>query len=387
MKDNYLPVVILTLVFFLNFLSRTIISPLMLEIEKDLAIDHQLAGYAFLTLAIGYFFALFNSDKLSARIGHLNTILASIIGNLISLVFAGISGEYSLLLVSLFLLGLSTGLYLPSGISAITSLIQKANWGKALAIHELAPNLAFITAPLIVNYTSHYLTWNDTLLIMSVIGFTVLFALIVRKNQFSRVKNTITCEIKRIQLARCKAVWMWVYVFGLGITGTLGVYLMLPLYMVSSLNLSEEYTNTLLGISRIVSLPMAWLAGLLTDKLGEKKVLIGVLTLSGITTLLIGIVKPSLVGLVLFTQAGLSVCFFPPAFSAISHVVESHCRSAIISFIIPFGFLLGGGLVPLFLGFMGKNHLFEWGFTIVGFLILSGALICRYLFSIKLKFD
>jgi len=36
--------------------------------------------------------------------------------------------------------GISAGFYLPSGIAALTGLIRREDWGKAMAIHELAPN-------------------------------------------------------------------------------------------------------------------------------------------------------------------------------------------------------------------------------------------------------
>jgi NNP family nitrate/nitrite transporter-like MFS transporter len=43
----------------------------------------------------------------------------------------------------LVVLGFAAGFYLPSAIATITSLVDKRHWGKAIAIHELAPNLAF----------------------------------------------------------------------------------------------------------------------------------------------------------------------------------------------------------------------------------------------------
>ena len=39
----------------------------------------------------------------------------------------------------LTILGVGAGLYLPSGIATITALVQRRHWGKALAVHELAP--------------------------------------------------------------------------------------------------------------------------------------------------------------------------------------------------------------------------------------------------------
>ena len=51
----------------------------------------------------------------------------------------------------LYALGLAAGLYMPSAIATITALVDQRHWGKAIAIHELAPNLAFFTGPLSPN--------------------------------------------------------------------------------------------------------------------------------------------------------------------------------------------------------------------------------------------
>jgi len=40
-------------------------------------------------------------------------------------------------------LGLAAGFYLPAGMAKLTELTPSASWGKALAVHELGPNIAF----------------------------------------------------------------------------------------------------------------------------------------------------------------------------------------------------------------------------------------------------
>ena len=49
--------------------------------------------------------------------------------------------------LAFFAMGAFGGLYVPSGISLITVLIRPRDWGKAMGIHELAPNLALILVP------------------------------------------------------------------------------------------------------------------------------------------------------------------------------------------------------------------------------------------------
>ena len=59
---NYLgPLLILTSIFFVNFISRIIPAPLMPKIETDLNISHAQAGSFFLLISIGYFVTLIGS--------------------------------------------------------------------------------------------------------------------------------------------------------------------------------------------------------------------------------------------------------------------------------------------------------------------------------------
>ena len=62
------PLLFLTAIFFLNFISRIILAPLMPAIEKDLGISHGEAGSLFLLISAGYFTALLGSGFFSSRL-------------------------------------------------------------------------------------------------------------------------------------------------------------------------------------------------------------------------------------------------------------------------------------------------------------------------------
>ena len=69
------PLLILTSIFFVNFISRIIPAPLMPKIEADLNISHAQAGSFFLLISIGYFVTLIGSGFFSARLTHRKTII------------------------------------------------------------------------------------------------------------------------------------------------------------------------------------------------------------------------------------------------------------------------------------------------------------------------
>ena len=129
------PLLFLTVIFLINFISRIMLSPLLPTVEKELAINHQQAGMLFFLISVGYLAGLLGSGFLSSRSTHRRTILLSSGGVGISLLGVSLGAEMWTMRIGLLALGLASGLYMPSAIATITSLIDRRHWGKAIAIH------------------------------------------------------------------------------------------------------------------------------------------------------------------------------------------------------------------------------------------------------------
>lgn len=139
----------LTGIFFLNFLARIVLAPLMPTVDRDLNVGHSEAGSLFLFISLGYCLGLLGSGLVSSRFTHRRTIILSAVAVGGSLLTVSLSHTLWWIRPGLILLGLSAGLYLPSGIVTLTAIVNSRDWGKAIAVHELAPNLSFIAAPLL----------------------------------------------------------------------------------------------------------------------------------------------------------------------------------------------------------------------------------------------
>jgi MFS family permease len=142
------PVFFLTSIFFLNFLSRIILAPLLVTIEKELHLSHEEAGVLFLLISVGYSLSLIGSGHFSSRVVHRKAIFISALGVGATLLVLSLCHGLWPIRGGLFLMGMWAGIYLPSGIALLTSLVRPQDWGKAVAIHELAPNLSFCPGPL-----------------------------------------------------------------------------------------------------------------------------------------------------------------------------------------------------------------------------------------------
>lgn len=377
-RNQLLPLFFLTSIFFLNFTIRIIISPLLPTISEDMNLSRDQAGSFFLISASGYFISLLCSGFVSSRLLHKKTIALSAIGSGIAMIGIGFTQNPVSMRAGLFMVGMASALYLPSGIAILTTSTDSRNWGKAIGIHELAPNLSFLLVPILCEGLLLLLSWRNVLFSVGTISILLGFSFY----QFSNVidfKGESPNLKSFLPLIATPSFWMMMALFTVGVTGTLGVYAMLPLYLVKEHGMLRAEANTLMTLSRIFTLPMPFVVGWLSDRFGLKPVLAFVLVITGISTLLIGAFTGSLIKLVIFIQPLSAVSFFPPAFAALSLIGSKETRNIMVSFTIPIAFLIGGGLIPNLIGIFGDNDSFSLGFMLTGGFVLAGAFIPAFL--------
>ena len=373
------PVFFLAGLFFLNFASRIILSPLLPTIEKELAISHSQAGFFFFLSSGGYLVGLLSSGVLTSRSSHRLAISASLAGVGIALLTIAAATSLWLIECGLMALGFAAGFYLPSAIATITSLVDKRHWGKAIAIHELAPNLAFFATPFLAEIFLHWSSWRMGLGLLGVLSLvgSLSFGRLGRGGDFpgeSPGSNAFAV------LARTPAFWLMMVLFGVGVSSTIGVYAMLPLYLVSQRNFDQSTANTLVAFSRSHGPMLGLLGGWASDKLGAKGTIIISLIFTGITTLLLGTLSGRALGAAVLIQPLVAVWFFPAAFAAIAMITPPSARNLAVAFSVPVGYIIGGGAIPTLIGIMGDAGSFATGFVATGLLIAAGGLL-----SIRLR--
>lgn len=368
----------LVAILLFNFTARIVFAPLMPAIEADLGLTHSQAGSLFFLVTVGYFLTVLGSGLVSSRLDHRKTIILS--ASAVGLALFFIAGVRSLwgLRIGLLALGMAAGLYLPSGIATLTSLVSSRHWGKALAVHELAPNLSFVLAPLLTEAFLGFSSWRAVLVFLGILSglLALVFARFGRGGAFKgQSPNVKAFKI----LFNHASFWVMVALFGVGISGTLGIFSMLPLYLTAERGLDRGLANTLIGLSRLTGVLTAFIAGWATDRIGPQRTLIVVLILSGILTVLLAVLPGFWIVVPVFLQPMVAVCFFPAGFAALSRIGTPEVRSIAVSFTVPFGFLFAGGAVPIGIGLLGDAGSFALGIGIVGLLIFGGAFLSRYL--------
>ncbi len=376
---SQLPVLLfLALLFFINFTARIIFSPLMSTIEADLSLTHSDAGLLFLLISFGYFMGMMGSGFLSAAVTHKKTISLSAIAVGLTLLPISFSSNKWILLIGLFVLGLSAGLYLPSGLATLTSIINPRQWGKAIAVHEMAPNLGFVAAPLLAEMFMLWYSWRIILLVLGVTSLLMGLAN-ARFGKRGELRGQPP-KFGAIQtLVKKRSFLIMLLLFCAGIGGFLGIYTMLPLYLVTEHGMDREMANTLVAISRIPGLAIVFIAGWATDRFGPKRTLVWIFMLTGILTMALGFAKGFWISVFVFIQPMIAVCFPPAALVALSLIGPHETRNIAVSITIPFAFIIGGGMLPILIGILGDAGAFGLGIVMVGGLILLTSILPRYL--------
>jgi NNP family nitrate/nitrite transporter-like MFS transporter len=365
-------------IFYLTFIARIALAPLMPIIEEDLGIGHGEAGSLFLTISLGFFPGLLGSGFVSSRLTHRWTIVLASMAVGGSLLMVSLSESLWWIRLGLFMLGVSTVLYIPSGIAAITDMVSSRDWGKALAVHELAAILSFITVPLLAEKLMIWFSWRGVLVVIAGAAFIAgaSFAFFGRGGAF--FGETPSRKNLRVLLG-IPSFWIMVVFFGMCVGASLGVFAMLPLYLVAAEGWERGLANSLVATSRIGGLGTVFLAGWATDRLGARRALGVVFLATGIATILLGVLHGWWIIPPLYLQPTLACCLFPPAFTAMSRIGPPQVRNVTVSLVMPIAYLIGPGIIPAGIGTLGDYGLFSLGFILVGVFLMGCVILLRHL--------
>jgi NNP family nitrate/nitrite transporter-like MFS transporter len=369
----FLPLFIFWGLWYLNFSTRAVFSPILPLIEDTLSLSHGEAGGLFGSLAIGYSLTLLAAGRFAAVWGYKRTVISGFIG--IGLVFIGLqwAESYTAFHILFFFLGVATGTYLPSILPIITETYESKHWGKALGIHDSAASLSIFSIPILVSIGLYFLSWRILLLILGVgsLLLPIYFWKIAMepKRERSQPKSLL------LGLFKNKSIWIigFIWIFAAG--SCLGIYSILPLYLIKERGIDFHFANTLFGISRVAGTFVSILTGFLIDRYGYRTMLIFSLVTTGLST--IGLSLSSSLPMILTTlilQATLSLAFFPAGLAAVSNLTVLSERSMAIGVAVSIGVIFGMGGAPFALGLIADRYSFQVGITWLGILTTLSAL-------------
>jgi NNP family nitrate/nitrite transporter-like MFS transporter len=367
-------------VWFMNFSCRAIFSPIMPLLEDEFGVTHARATAIFTCISLGYSFSLFFSGLFARLLGFRKSVVISAVASTLLFSCIAFVKVFEVFYVLGFALGLTLGLYLPSMVSLLTEYYDEKVWGRVIAIHDSGASLSATATPFIALSIMAFLPWRGIFIILGM-GFAVSAIILYLASH-----EVATLGEKRYFLAslwKDKRLWIMgtLFVFGGGVS--VGLYLIIPLYLVKELSLDVSYANTIFGISRIGAAVVAISAGFLVDRFSLKKTLSLIVSLSGILTIALGLSGVGSIKVLLFVQAVAIMGFFPVALVAVSRLFDQESRSQAIGFAATFAILFGAGIIPYLLGVSGDLLGFGFGICVLGILTTLSSGLLYFLKELK----
>jgi NNP family nitrate/nitrite transporter-like MFS transporter len=377
-RDKIQVTVFLAWLFYLGFVGRVMFAPLMPAIEKDMGISHSQAGTLFLLMSVGYLLAPFSSGLIASKIGHRGTLKLSAWAIGLALLPFAVVDRLWLIRLLLVMIGLAAGIHLPSAIATITAEVQKSDWGKALSVHQCAPPLSFVSAPIIAAVLLGWFSWRYVLALWGLLAL-VTALVYSRRGQGGAFPGQLPSPANVSAIVARPSFWIMVLLFAMAMGGNAGIYAMLPLYLVNERGFELSRANTLIGLSQISGVFMVFAAGWITDRIGQKPTMVAALLVTATLTFLLGVVHGAALVIVLFLQPAVLSSFFPAAFAALSRIAPPAMRSVVNALGPPLAFLLGGGVLPAIIGYMGETYTFSTGIIAFGIFMAVGPVLVFFL--------
>jgi MFS family permease len=370
-----LPVIVfLSIVFFFNFSSRFIWGPMLGEIEHELEITHTTSGLLFLFITVGYFWGMLFSGYVSKHLSHGRTLSLSCIASGIILIAISVTHHLMWFKLLFVLLGVFSGFHLPSAIACVIDKLDSKDFSKALAIHELGPNLGFIICPLIVQVLLYVGSWRYTLpfLGISSIALGICYGFGERIcNGYGELPT-----IKNIGfLFAIPIFWVMFILFALALSAGVGIYTMLPLYLQIERGMSSSAANYAVSVSRFSSIIAPLFASWLCVRHDNRRVTAFLIACAGLSTFLIPLSPNNLIWLPLVVQPFMIGAFFVPGYAMLADAVPTEFRNLSIALITPLAMLIGGGVTPMVIGIFADSHKFNTAFMLFGCLVSASASI------------
>lgn len=353
------------LLFMLNYTARSALSPLLVDLERDLAVGHAQATGLLLVQAASFSASQFVCGFLLARISPGRMVALSL--TLSGLCLLGMSLVETLgtarLVFGLF--GFMAGLYFPAGMATLSSLVSPRDWGKAVAVHELAPNTSFILLPLFAEAALRHMDWRG---VFSVLG-SCLALLGLAFALFGRGGRTLAAPPSYAgcrEALRTPATWVFIVLFSVCVAGEFATFSVLPVHLVTELHFTETTANQLVSLSRLLCPFAAVAGGWFADRAGAGGIIKGYLLLHGAALSLMALSEPVWVFIGMSAQAFVTAFSFPALFKAFAQSFPAARQPLLLSLTMPVACLIGTGAAPAFLGLCGQHASFGAGFMALG---------------------
>ncbi|MDL2210155.1 MFS transporter [Desulfovibrio sp. OttesenSCG-928-O18] len=374
-------VLFVTAIFFINYMNRSIVGPLLVHMEQSLGLDHVQSTSFLLFLSSGFSAGVVFSGFIASKIQPRVLVGVSAMGGGCMLLLLSRAESAFEVRFFLTLLGLISGQYLTAALSTMGSLVRSEDWSRTIAVHELSPTVAFILSPVLAETAASLWGWQGAMLLMGCSSLAGgAFFLLFGKGGREKADRPSAAGV--VSAFKQPVLWAFIWLFGLGIAGEFAPFSVLSLSLTSEQGLDTVTASRLLSSSRLASPFAALLGGWAMMRFGAKKTVGLFLVVHSLS--LMGMALPiSLIGmfpmfLAMTGQAAATAFVFPALFTVFARSFPHGQQPMLLSLSVPIASYFGNGFGPFLLGTCGEYLRFSYGYCIFGIVCLASLPLLRF---------
>jgi len=372
-RDSSLFLLTFWSLWFYNYSSRTIFSPILPSLETELGITHARAGGIFTFIFLGYGLGLVLAGSLQRWFSSRRLLIFGHGGLIVSLGIFSFGRTYGFLAPICLLLGFAAGIYPPCGIPLLVERFPSDTWAKIMGFHGTAPPISLLTVPLIAALLLRVASWRYVTLLFCVIGILLLPTLIT----FTKPPPASSPPARPDYRSLFRDTRIWVLAILLGIAGSanIGIYAIVPLFLVTERGFTLIGANQLLGVSRIAGVGVPFIVGVVADRFGYIRTLIVIMISSGAFTILMALTHAETpLAIFLLLQTSTIIGFFGVCYALISRTAGPTNRGPAVALTMVFGAIFMA-ITPWVLGTVADHHSFGYGIMAIGFVLVFSPML------------
>ena len=359
-----------TLLFAMNYSARTALSPLMVHLEASFNVGHTQATSLLFMQGLGASVSFFISGFLLSRIRPRNMItISQAASGCMLLAMPFVTDMFEARFVFTFL-GMTAGLYFSAGMTTLRSLVRHEDWGKAVGIHEFAPNMSFMVFPLYAQALLPFFSWQIILGLWG--GLMLVVALLFHLYGKGGTTHAASISIGgSLHLFKHPSTILITLFLIVSIAGEFAIYVILQLYLISEHAMLPKDANLVLSLSRMSTPLMVLIGGWAADSFSSRRLLalfFGAHAF-GLVLMCLPVFWVAMIGV--SVQAMSIALLFPALFKLIAECFPTDMLALVLSMSMPFAGLAGTGLAPWALGAIGENFGFNAGLLGLAFLSIA----------------
>jgi MFS family permease len=270
-------VIACSIVFFWSISVRSLIFAVLPGMAAGMDLSSSAAGLVVSLMALGYTAASWSAGWLPGR--RKTRILAGVLLSIPAAILFALAPNYGLLLLSGVLLGVGLGVYLPLGLALMVEVGgSTGRKGYYLALHEASATFGTFGGSAVVALFLLWTDWRGAILVWTLVGVLAALAFGLGKDAGGdKTRHATGAPIPldfRIVLS--------VFVYGAGVLIVTGLISVLPLIMVRAWGLGQSEAAVILGYTRLAGFAGVILVGMVADRWGHCRVLVGLQLLGAI---------------------------------------------------------------------------------------------------------